>query len=76
MSNVTSEIEAFKVVFPKSLLICISQFTNKRIDIHNRENNANIPHTVEGEIMIVLGVMLVRNHVPNQSDFWSLRMTP
>ena len=32
-----------------------------------------IPHTDEGEVMILLGVMFVMcyNRVPNLSDYWS-----
>ena len=67
------EIDTFKVFFPKSLCIFIAQCTNERIHLHNIKKNATIPHTDEGEVMIVLGVMFVMcyNRVPNLRDYWS-----
>ena len=67
------EIDTFKVFFPKSLCIFISQCTNERIHLHNIQKNTIIPHTDEGEVMILLGVMFVMcyNRVPNLSDYWS-----
>jgi len=65
--NLQHEIDSFKVFFPKSLCIFISQCTNERISLHNIQKNTMIPHTNEGEVMILLGVMFVMcyNRVPN-----------
>lgn len=73
LSPSASEIESFKLMFPTSLFILISNHTNERLDIYNRDKNARIPHTDSGEIMIILGVLFVMcyNRVPNQSDYWS-----
>ena len=72
LPSTLQKIDSFKVFFPKSLCIFISQCTNERIHLHNIQKNTMIPHTDEGEVMIVLGVMFVMcyNRVPNPSDYW------
>jgi len=69
----TTGIDSFKVFFPKSQCIFIAQCTNERIDLHNIQQNATIPHTDEGEVMILLGLIFVMcyNRLPNLSDYWS-----
>lgn len=68
-----NELECFTLLFPRSLLIFISQCTNQRLEILRREKKVIIPDTDPSEIMLVLGVMLVMsyNRVPNFSDYWS-----
>ncbi|KFM71075.1 PiggyBac transposable element-derived protein 4, partial [Stegodyphus mimosarum] len=69
----SNELECFSCVFPRSLLIFISQCTNQRLEILRHEKKVDIPDTDPSEIMLVLGVMLVMsyNQVPNFSDYWS-----
>lgn len=67
------EIDAFNIIFPRSLVMCIAQHTNERLFILNRDNNMNETFTDEGKIRIVLGVILIMcyNRVPALRDYWS-----
>ncbi|XP_046394787.1 piggyBac transposable element-derived protein 4-like [Ischnura elegans] len=70
----SDEMAYFLKVFPRSLIIFISQCTNKRLDILRKKKNlVNLCETDPGEILLVLGCMLVMsyNKVPSISDYWS-----
>lgn len=74
LNNESDEMECFLKIFPRSLIMFISQCTNLRLDLlRKKKKTPVVENTDPGEIMMVLGCMLVMsyNKVPNLSDYWS-----
>lgn len=77
----SSELEIFLKLFPRSLLIWISQCTNERISIVKKAQGAyqkptrSIPETDQHEILAMMGIMLVTsyNRLPKMPMYWSKR---
>ena len=71
--SVEIEIDAFTLMFPRSFVTCIVQHTNERMLIMNGDKNMHVPCTDEGEMRIVLRVILVMcyNRLPALRDYWS-----
>ncbi len=69
----TAAIDIFLKLFPRSLFIQISHFTNMRLAILEGVKGKEIYRTSPEEIMIVLGCMLVMsyNKVPSMRMYWS-----
>lgn len=79
-----TELDVFRKFFPRSLILRIVECTNERLDILNdirkeynskqpkkKRRHALIPKTDEGEIQILLGVILTMsyNHLPEFHDY-------
>lgn len=65
--------EVFLKLFPKSLIMWITQCTNERLMILSIKKGKNIPPTDCHEIIIVIGCLLVMsyNRVPHMYMYWS-----
>ncbi len=88
LDSSASEVDVFRKFFPRSLLLRIVECTNERIRILNevrkskaaknptkRQRLSPIEETDEGEIIVVLGVILVMSYckLPEFHDYWSSR---
>jgi hypothetical protein len=73
LNRSSDEMDCFLQLFPRSLIMFISQCTNKRFDILRRNKKKAIEDTDPDEIMLLLGCMLVMsyNTLPSVSDYWS-----
>lgn len=71
--NNSSGTEIFLKLFPKSLLMFISDCTNERLNILSDETKKDIKLTDYHEIMIVIGCIMVMayNRVPHVDMYWS-----
>ncbi|XP_035233953.1 piggyBac transposable element-derived protein 3-like [Stegodyphus dumicola] len=69
LNRSATKLDVFLKIFPKSLMIWISQCTNQRLE----KLGQTIHPTDPSEIMLVLGCMLVMsyNRVPKFSHYWS-----
>ncbi|GFU28635.1 piggyBac transposable element-derived protein 4 [Nephila pilipes] len=68
LNRSATELDVFLKIFPKSLMIWISQCTNQRLE----KLGQTIHPTDPSEIMLVLGCILVMsyNKVPKFSHYW------
>lgn len=66
-------LDCFFKVFPKSLIMQISNYTNMRLNLLEKTKKKPIQKTSPGEIKIVLGCMLIMcyNRVPAMHMYWS-----
>lgn len=66
-------LDVFLKLFPKSLFMQISHFTNKRLTLLSTQKKKTIAETCPEEIMIVLGSILIMsyNRVPAMRYYWS-----
>lgn len=76
LANITrgsTALDCFLQIFPKSLILQISHYTNMRLKEHEKIIKKNIEATSPGEIEIILGCLLIMsyNRVPSIHMYWS-----